>query len=208
MIAAATCDESADVQPAGSCRGARGTAMTRSTGPGGLSLSAPESALASDRHRDDRSPSAPQTCSLCPTRLDTAFRKCGPMLRATSSCESRRLRKALRSGRIASGLGTTRSTTDASACCPLIKLCCERSPDTQGTSTWSTDNRSSCGPLSKRNRTLGMEQIQFNSERVLQLLRDLDFRSHSDEDCARRDELLIQLSRQESPERSWDPRDN
>jgi hypothetical protein len=52
-----------------------------------------------------------------------------------------------------------------------------------------------------------MEQIQFNSERVLQLLRDLDFRSHSDEDCARRDELLIQLSRQESPERSWDPRD-
>lgn len=53
-----------------------------------------------------------------------------------------------------------------------------------------------------------MEQIQFNSERALQLLRDLDFRSPSDEDRERRDELLIQLSRQEFPDRCGDPQDN
>jgi hypothetical protein len=53
-----------------------------------------------------------------------------------------------------------------------------------------------------------MEEVQFNSERVMELLRELDFRSRSEEDCERRDELLIQLSRQETPDQVWDPRVN
>lgn len=53
-----------------------------------------------------------------------------------------------------------------------------------------------------------METTQLTSERVLQLLRELDFRSRSEADCEQRDELLIQLSRQDVPDQVWDPQVN